>query len=282
MPNTPKLRSEELGRNGLDERQIRLNEQTIKLNEQKAATRSWLFKAGVGVTALMVVATGIAKVAVGVVQDMQSPEAVENFKNFSEAQRAERLAKQQEEAATQEQALKLEQADDAIARARQDVILQKIMSGTEMRDAVCQPYHIELKSKFNAQDELTEISTSFKYSLPNISEASKSEAVEECRVDFSLDQFIAPRGLSKLTGSAHYSQLKDMWTLCRGGYTEPDLQYTVNKDGSGGVYYQLYPKNYSFSDLEEYQKYQECMVQSLGHPLIKTGAQNIVPGNQPG
>ncbi len=60
-----------------------------------------------------------------------------------------------------------------------------------------------------------------------------------------------------------------MWSICSDGFVEEGPVVDTYRNGGANVEYEAYAKNYSFNNVEEFQAYQQCMVNSLSLSQIR-------------
>lgn len=289
------MKPDELGREGLAHI-------TQRVSAEKNQKRSAMFQAMVGVSALALVgAAGLASYTY-YTSTVHSPEYTEQYQKQAEIARQEKHADQQAQEAAQARDLAEKEADAAIERARIEVeaakkeaekaaneakpneLLDKMFQRTSMTDVICMPRDLKLTAQFNDKGDVTSFNKTYSLKLGEKAVAGTSafqEALKECKTNFADVDFSAPRGLGAVPGIAHYTQLKDMWSLCRGGFENPDTTIKLSSDGSASGSYQLYASRYNFSSVEDYQGYQACMKEALTDPFIATGASTPVAGLQP-
>jgi len=270
----------EFGRDGLDKKAIRVS-------VEKSERSKTFMQVAIGMAALAVGGVTVFGVYAVCNNHANDPEVLQNRKLAEEIKQEiaqkkvdseskmaadKAMAKAREEA---EIALIKQAEQDAIAAAaakeadRTGKLLEKMFEGTKIEDAVCKPSNMVLKAKFDSKDELVSLEKKYEGKIsPSGGEISSDEARAECIAYFSVNKFLAPRGLSSITSGAHYNQLKDMWAMCRGGFNQKDLSVDRNSDGSIELKFQMHAKDSSFSSVKDYKAYQKCMLNSLSLPKI--------------
>jgi len=293
---------DEFGRTGMDVKAVRLA--TEQSEKSKAFMRA-VIGAGIGVVALTAAGVGgvvgyimydnhandpvtmenwkiseqvklqVAHEKLTVEQKMKADEAMAKAKEDAaiaakkQQEDAVSAARREEETLKQKEIRDRVEAENAVRAARPGMLLEKMFNDTEMSQAVCYPSNIQLVTKFNMDNVPIEAKKDYEGRVTAGSgETDAAVAKKECLDNFSIEKFSAPRNLGPLPTGAHYEQLKVMWNLCRGGFTQEDMDVTGYKNGAMELEYQLYAKDYTFETVKEYTDYQACMLKALSSPQV--------------